>query len=150
MRSGVKLTTHLPTFRINGVIYPLLQCLHGVYRDNTAFDHGSQFPRMVLMRAITSTNNECFPMSQQTLHSSSSARGSAALSDGACTRVALIPGGGGLNICGFSVWNLLYVTLLAPRILTWLIQFCRNYTDHAVGRVQEITAWFDGVRSTTR
>ena len=27
------------------------------------------------------------------------------------------------NICGSSVWNLLHVTLLAPRILKWLLEF---------------------------
>jgi len=27
------------------------------------------------------------------------------------------------NICGFSVWNLLCVTILVPRILRWLVDF---------------------------
>jgi len=30
------------------------------------------------------------------------------------------------NICGSSVWNLLYVTLLPPRILRWLIIFGKS------------------------
>jgi len=29
------------------------------------------------------------------------------------------------NICGFSVWTLLHVTVLAPRILRWLLDFCK-------------------------
>jgi hypothetical protein len=31
------------------------------------------------------------------------------------------------NICGPSVWNLLHVTLLAPRILKWLLHFWKIY-----------------------
>jgi hypothetical protein len=27
------------------------------------------------------------------------------------------------DICGFCLWNLLHVTLLSPRILTWLLDF---------------------------
>ena len=27
------------------------------------------------------------------------------------------------NACGYSVWNLLHVTLLAPRIFRWLLDF---------------------------
>jgi len=27
------------------------------------------------------------------------------------------------NICGSSVWNLLHVTFLMPRILRWLVHF---------------------------
>ena len=30
---------------------------------------------------------------------------------------------GGHNICGSSVWNMLYVILLAPRIFRWLLDF---------------------------
>jgi len=30
-------------------------------------------------------------------------------------------------ICGSSVWNLLHVTLLAPRILTWPLDFWKNF-----------------------
>ena len=32
------------------------------------------------------------------------------------------------NICGFSVWNLLIVTLLAPEILRWPLEFCKICT----------------------
>ena len=32
-----------------------------------------------------------------------------------------------LNICGFSVWNLLHVTPLAPRIFWWLLDFMENF-----------------------
>ena len=27
------------------------------------------------------------------------------------------------NMCGYSVWNMLRVTILAPRILRWLLDF---------------------------
>ena len=30
-------------------------------------------------------------------------------------------------ICGSSVWNLHYVTVLAPRILRWLLDFLENF-----------------------
>jgi len=30
------------------------------------------------------------------------------------------------NICGPSLWNLLHGPLLAPRILTWLLHFCKT------------------------
>ena len=30
------------------------------------------------------------------------------------------------NICGFLVWNLLHITLMAPRILSWLLYFFKN------------------------
>jgi len=30
------------------------------------------------------------------------------------------------SICGSLVWNLLYVTLLVPRILRWLLDFLKN------------------------
>jgi hypothetical protein len=31
------------------------------------------------------------------------------------------------NICGPSMWNLLYVTLMAPRILEWLLDFWKSF-----------------------
>ena len=34
------------------------------------------------------------------------------------------------SICGSSVWNLLQVTFLAPRILRWLIDFLKIFTPH--------------------
>jgi len=39
------------------------------------------------------------------------------------------------NICGSSVWNLLHITLLVPRILRWLLHILRicgplYYTTH--------------------
>ena len=33
------------------------------------------------------------------------------------------------NIFGSSVWNLLHVTILAPRILRWLLNFKKNICD---------------------
>jgi hypothetical protein len=30
------------------------------------------------------------------------------------------------NVCGSCIWNLLYDTLLAPRILRWLLGFLEN------------------------
>jgi len=34
------------------------------------------------------------------------------------------------NIFGFSVWNLLHVTLVVPRILRWLPEFLENLCTH--------------------
>jgi len=31
------------------------------------------------------------------------------------------------NICGSAVWKLLYITLLAPRFLQWLLDFWKIY-----------------------
>jgi len=31
------------------------------------------------------------------------------------------------NICGFSVWSLFHVTLLAPKILSWILDFWKIY-----------------------
>jgi len=32
------------------------------------------------------------------------------------------------NICGSSVWNLLCVTILAPKILKWLLDIWKTYS----------------------
>jgi hypothetical protein len=37
------------------------------------------------------------------------------------------------NICGSSVWNLLYVTLLSPKILRWLLDFWKIHVPLAYG-----------------
>jgi len=31
------------------------------------------------------------------------------------------------NMCGYSAWNMLRVTILAPRILRWLLDFLKIY-----------------------
>ena len=36
------------------------------------------------------------------------------------------------NICGPSLWNLLHVTLLVPRILRWLLDFWTVCTLHSL------------------